>query len=99
MPNPDIPVCLISQLHHCRYGPSQMDLEDAVTYIRGQLVPAGYTPYSFRRDTPESLLDKLRSTVATYKFRAAIDHWKTRDATVYFSVHPRSRSSDWSGTT
>ena len=30
----------------------------------------------FRRDTPESLLDKLRSIVATFQFRADVRHWK-----------------------
>ena len=55
-----------------------MSLEDAVTVVRGNLVPAGYSPYPFRRDAPESLLDKLRSIVATYKFRATIDYWRER---------------------
>lgn len=65
-----------------------MSLEDAVTFVRSKLVPAGYSPYPFRRDTPESLLDKLRAIVATFKFRAAIDYWKERgvDFTTYLYV-------------
>lgn len=47
-----------------------MSLEDAITNIRGYLVPQGYSPCPFRWDTPESVLDKLRSLVAMYKFYA-----------------------------
>ena len=57
-----------------------MSLEDAITNIRGNLVPQDYSPCPFRRDTPESLLDKLRSLVATYKFRAIVSYWKERGA-------------------
>ena len=53
-----------------------MSLEDAVTFIRGKLVPDGYTPFPFIRDTPESLLDKLRTVVATYQFRYDVQYWK-----------------------
>lgn len=62
-----------------------MSLEDAITFVRGNLVPAGYSPYPFRRDPPESLLDKLRSIVATCKFRATVDHWKEQG--VVFSTY------------
>lgn len=74
----DIPHNVISQIHDLRYGDVRMSLEDAVTFVRSKLVPAGYSPYPFRRDTPESLLDKFRSIVATFKFRATIDYWKER---------------------
>lgn len=57
-----------------------MSLEDAVTFIRGKLVPGGYTPFLFRRDTPESFLDKLRSVVATYQFRHEVQYWKGNGA-------------------
>lgn len=62
-----------------------MSLEDAVTFIRGKLVPAGYTPYPFRTNTEESFLDKLRSIVATYTFRNAIMELKAEG--VDFSQH------------
>jgi len=55
------------------------------TNIRGSQVPEGYTPFPFRRDTQESLLDKLRSVVATCRFRATIEYWKQRGAD--FSMH------------
>lgn len=51
-------------------------IEDAITFVRGQLVPNGYQAYPFRRNTPESLLDKLRSLVATYIFRHTIHELK-----------------------
>ena len=51
-------------------------MENAVTYIRGTLVPHGYFPYPFRPNTPESYLDKMRSLVATYRFRHSIKKFK-----------------------
>ena len=57
-----------------------MALDDAITNVRGCLVPQGYSLFPFRGDTPESLLDKLRSIVATYKFCACVNYWKERDA-------------------
>ena len=62
-----------------------MTLEDAITFIPGKLVPEGYTLCPFRWDTPESLLDKLRSVVATYQFQADVNYWKERG--VDFSLH------------
>ena len=77
-PNPAIPPEVIFQLSELRNN-QMMSLEDAVTFIRGKLVPEGYTPYPFRRDTPESLLDKLRSVVATCQFRYDVQYWKGRE--------------------
>lgn len=62
-----------------------MRLEDAVTYIRGKLVPPGYVPHPFRKNTHESLLDKLRSIVATYTFRSHIKELQQEG--VDFSQH------------
>ena len=73
--NPAIPHDVILQLSDLRNN-QLMSLEDAVTFIRGKLVPDGYTPFPFRRDTPESLLDKLRTVVATYQFRYDVQYWK-----------------------
>ena len=53
-----------------------MTLEDAITFIRGSLVPDGYQPYPFRKDTQETMLDKLRSIVATFVYRHAIQELK-----------------------
>lgn len=82
-PNPAIPDHLILQLDELIN--SGLSLEDAVTFIRGKLVPAGYTPYPFRTNTEESFLDKLRSIVATYTFRNAIMELKAEG--VDFSQH------------
>lgn len=74
-PNSAIPHEVIFQLHELRNN-QMLSLEDAVTFVRGKLVPDGHAPYPFRKDTPESLLDKLRSVVATYQFRCDVQHWK-----------------------
>ena len=49
-----------------------LSFEDAIINSRGALVPTGYTPYPFRKDTPESFLDMLRSVVAMYMYRDII---------------------------
>ena len=53
-----------------------MSFEDAVTRLRGALVPAGYEPYPFCPNVRESLLDKLRSLVATYRYRHRVEELK-----------------------
>ena len=65
-----------------------MSLEDAVTHVRGKLVPDGYQPYPFRPNTPESLLDKLRSLIGTYRFRARVNEYKLQgiDFSTYLYV-------------
>lgn len=57
-------------MHELQNG--DLSFEDAVVNIRGSLVPEGYTPYPFRKDTPESLLDKMRGLVATCIYRDTI---------------------------
>lgn len=69
--HPAIPGEVILRLHNLRFAEG-MTLEDAVTVIRGGLLPDGYEPYPFRKNTPESLLDKLRSIVATYMYSHTI---------------------------
>ena len=66
--HPAIPTEVVIQLHNLQFVEG-MTLEDAVTVIRGSFVPDGYEPYPFRKATPESLLDKLRSIVATFAYR------------------------------
>lgn len=83
MPNPDIPASVILELHHLQA--TGLSLEDAVTNIRGNLVPLGYELYPFRTNTDESLLDKLRSIVATNTFRKRVEELK--DQGVDFSSH------------
>ena len=65
-----------------------MSLEDAVTHVRGKLVPDGYQPYPFRRNTPEHLLDKLRSLIGSYRFQAQINEYKLQgiDFSTYLYV-------------
>jgi len=84
LPNSAIPRKVIFQLHELRNN-QMLNLEDAVTFIRGKLVPVGYAPYPFREDTLESVLDKLRSVVAMYQFRCDVQHWK--DQGIDFSLY------------
>lgn len=49
------------------------------------MVPHGYVPYTFRRNTPESVLDMLRSIYATCVFQASIKYWKEQD--IDFSLY------------
>ena len=70
-----IPDAVIEELHLLQTI-HNMSLIDAVIYLRGKLVPAGYDAYPFRSNTPESFLDKLRSLVATYRYRGQVAEFK-----------------------
>ena len=67
-----IPNCVIEELHQLQTRDG-MSFEDALTRMRGALVPPGYEPHPFRPKVLESLLDKLRSLVATYRYRHRIE--------------------------
>ena len=69
-----IPFEVIHELDNLQRN-HHMSVEDAVTRVRGKLVPDGYQPYPFRSNTPESFLDKLRSSIGTYRFRARINEY------------------------
>ncbi|KAK3698611.1 hypothetical protein QZH41_014593, partial [Actinostola sp. cb2023] len=66
-----IPKNVIQDLHNMNVN-NGFSMEDAVTFIRGRLVPPGYQAHPFRTNTPESYLDKLRSLVATYRYRHCV---------------------------
>lgn len=70
-----IPSSVIQELHNLCVT-NNWAMEDAVTYHRNTLVPNGYAPNSFRPNIPESYLDKLRSLVATYRYRHRIQQFK-----------------------
>ena len=82
-PNSAIPDHVVVQLDELIH--SGLSVEDAVTNIRGKLVPAGYTPYPFQKNAEESLLDKLRSLVATNTFRNRVR--ELQDKGVDFTQH------------
>lgn len=69
--NDAIPHDVITKLFDLQFE-DNLSLQDAIANIRGSLVPDGYTPWPFKRDTPESMLDMLRSIVGTYEFRHTI---------------------------
>jgi hypothetical protein len=50
-------------------------LADCVVFLRQNLVPQGVDPHPFRKNTPESYLDKLRSLVGTYYYRHTVDDY------------------------
>lgn len=83
MPNRDIPVSVILELHQLRG--SELSLEDVVTNIRVSLVPPGYEPCPFGSNTDESLIDTLRPVVTTYRFRKRVEELKEQG--VDFSSH------------
>ena len=62
-----------------------MSIRDAVTLLRLELVPDGYQPYPFRANTAESFLDKLRSLVATYRYRHLVQFYK--ESGIDFSLY------------
>lgn len=82
-PNSAIPDDVIFELDELLNN--GLRLEDALTYMRGELVPPGYTPHPFRKNTPESLSDKLRSVVGTYTFRGMVKTLKQEGAD--FTAH------------
>lgn len=63
-------------------------MEDAITYHRGTMVPHGYTPHYYRPNIPENYLDKLRSVVATFRYRHKIAQLKEHgvDCSCYLYV-------------
>ena len=69
--NPAVPPDVIFELHNLRYTHC-MRLENASTFIRRSLVRDGYEPYPLKRDTPETLLDKLRLVMATFVYQHSI---------------------------
>ena len=83
MPNSDIPVSVILELNPILA--SGLSLEDAITNLRGSLVPLGYTPYPFWSNTTKSLLNKVHSIVAMYTFRKTVVELKLQG--VEFTSH------------
>ena len=72
-----IPTNVILEVHNMISN--GMTKQAAVSCIRQGLIPKGYTPHTFRRNTPESYLDMLRSIVATYLYRDQIDQLKNEN--------------------
>ena len=73
--NPAIPTNVVRDLFRLQYQ-NGLTLQDAIANIRGSLVPCGYTPWPFKHDTPETMLDMLRSIVGTYEFRHVVKSMK-----------------------
>ena len=65
-----------------------LDRMQVVENLRRALVPAGYRSHTWRANTPESYLDKLRTLVATHWFRVVIEEYRQQgtDFTKYLYV-------------
>lgn len=50
-----------------------LTFEDGVIYLRGRLVPEEFTAFPFRKDTPESYIDTLRSIMSTCIYRNTVN--------------------------
>ena len=74
-PHVCIPPSLLWEIHDL-VTISGMTNEEAIVHVRRKLVPDGYTPYTFVRNTPESFLHCLRSLVGTFLFRHAVKEYQ-----------------------
>jgi hypothetical protein len=86
--DPVVPLCIKTRLYHSIFV-NHTPVRDAVDSVRRALVPDDYDPYPFRANTPESMVDKLRSIYATYQFRKEISRTQRtekRDFSTYIYV-------------
>ena len=84
--NPVTPSSYINLIHNLQMS-ENLSLEKAVKRVRNSLVPQGYTPYPFKKDTEESFLDMMRSLVATCIYRDTIKrHMENGDFSLYLHV-------------
>lgn len=66
-----------------------LTFKDGAIFLRGSLVLEGYTSFPFRKDTPESYIDHLRSLMSTCIYRNNVNKLKMqgRDFSRHFYVH------------
>lgn len=83
-PHEDIPPSLLLEIHDL-INLQGKTVNEAVSIVRQRLVPVGFEAWPYRRRTPESLVDKLRSLIGTHIYRGMIAYWKVRG--VDFSTH------------
>ncbi|XP_019621155.1 PREDICTED: uncharacterized protein LOC109467577 [Branchiostoma belcheri] len=57
-----------------------LTFEDALHHVRKDVIPEGYTYHTWRPHIPETELDKLRSIIATFRFRARVAQLKQEGA-------------------
>ena len=83
-----IPTDVIEEIHQLQTRDG-LAFEEAVSSVRARLVPDGYSVHTFRPNTVrESFLDKLRTLVATCRFRHRISQLKEEgvDFSLYLYV-------------
>ncbi|CAH1242354.1 Hypp6614 [Branchiostoma lanceolatum] len=69
-----IPPEVVQQFHQLTVVEGMTE-EDAVVFLRGQLSPPGYSPATFRMNSPEGHVDRLRSILATFRYRKRLDEF------------------------
>ena len=74
-PHACIPPSLLWEIHDLVTIDS-MTRKEAILNVRSKLVPDGYTPCTFVRNTPETFLHCLRSLVGTFSFRHMVEEYK-----------------------
>eukprot|EP00918_Siedleckia_nematoides_P080841 GHVU01177345.1.p1 GENE.GHVU01177345.1~~GHVU01177345.1.p1 ORF type:complete len:138 (-),score=10.64 GHVU01177345.1:40-402(-) len=70
-----VPADVIFRLFALMEG-NGMSRVESVAAVRAELVPAGFAPHPFRRNTPESYTDQMRSILATHIYRHSIRSFK-----------------------
>ncbi len=66
-PNPAIPYSCLQQIQQNMQA--GMSFHQSLKSVRNSQVPAGYEPHPFREGVDETLLDTMRSVVATLLYR------------------------------
>jgi hypothetical protein len=79
IPNEFIPREILHQINDAK------DFCSGLRHVRRALVPPGYEPFPFRRETQESMTDQMCSVIATYMFRHRIEQLKIKG--VDFTIH------------
>jgi hypothetical protein len=74
-PHACIPPSLLWEIHDL-VTIDGMTRKEAILHVRSKLVPDGYTPCTFVRNTPETFLHCLRSLVGTFLFRHLVEEYK-----------------------
>lgn len=85
-----IPLTVLEEIHNLQN--TGLPLHEAVSQVRSQLVPHGYTPMPFRHNQKETEIDIMRSLVATLYFRHSVSIWKSKgvDFSLYLYVPEES---------
>ena len=68
--NDIVPGEILLELFHM--AGTGLNFKEAVSVVRDSLVPTGYTPFPYKRNSIENHTHKMRSLVATFMFRKEV---------------------------